>query len=232
VRPGKVARATRSLGKPLDWNEATQGPCGDLPIRDQITRAGLEMVSEWVPDSEERRLIAAGAPVQIGIMGTVHPPLWVGVGTSVVAAADPAAPEVTNQPGVPWTATWIVDAPWAHPAWSQYLVLLYDLMAAPIDGSRWAAPVLYMDGATHEVIVVVQDPAARLDPAVPLSKQQIRRLTPANHGYQFAARNNEAAQARIQGVVDDIRAQRLSPDTDYRRVWDARFADGASLRRS
>lgn len=115
--------------------------------------------------------------------------------------------------------SWIVFAPWAHPVWHSYVVLLYDLTTEIPDQP---APVLYLDGATHELMVFALDPSHPAEPPV-------HTLAPANHGYQFRADSNEAARDRVVALLEMIAAGTLSPDTDYRLSWDARFADGVSL---
>lgn len=115
--------------------------------------------------------------------------------------------------------TWIVEAGWAHPVWHSYVVYLYDL-TTEIPGLP--APVIHKDGVTHELLVYALDPAQPNDPPVHI-------LQPANHGYQFKADSNEAATARVVALLEDIEAKNLSPDTDFRRVWDAYFLEGVSL---
>ncbi|RVQ23032.1 hypothetical protein [Sinorhizobium meliloti] len=60
---------------------------------------------------------------------------------------------IPTQTGV-FSAAWIIDAPWAHPVWSQYLLALYDLTTpAPEVGT-----VVFMPGATHEFVLHALDP--------------------------------------------------------------------------
>lgn len=77
----KIPRATRDLGKPLDWDEAKHGPCGSLPIRDVRAAGGQNaMLSHWQPDAEELARLNAGAPVTLWVYGEVHPPVSITVG--------------------------------------------------------------------------------------------------------------------------------------------------------
>lgn len=135
-------------------------------------------------------------------------------------------PEIHTEAGKPFAATWLLDAPWAHPVWSQYTLFVYDLTTPTAE-----PPIVYLNGATHEMLLFALDPAHRVDPAQPASRQKIAKLHPANAGYQFRAASDEAAVERLQQIVDAIEARRLSPDTDFRSVWDRRFADGCSLLR-
>jgi hypothetical protein len=126
--------------------------------------------------------------------------------------------------GWPFYRTWILDVPWAHPLWSQYAIFLYDL-TTEMD----TVPNIYLEGATHEFLLYALDPAHKLEPDLP---KEIHRLEPANHGYQFIAASDEAAELRIQGVVDLILVGHVSPDTDFGGQWDVLFKDGHSLKRS
>ena len=119
-----------------------------------------------------------------------------------------------------YSKQWWVYAPWAHPLWHSYLIGLADLVTP-----TKKTPKIYMQGATHEVQVFALHPDQNEGypwPPVP--------LIPANHIYQFKAENNEMAELRIEGVIAAIKQQRLSPDTDFVRVWDGVFSDGVSLR--
>lgn len=141
---------------------------------------------------------------------------------------------IPAEPGKAFGAAWLLTAPWAHPFWSQYEIALYDL-TTKIEGM--GDPILYLEGATHEVAVHALDPNHPVD-RLPRKDSEgswlgaLHRLTPANHAYQFRAESDEAATARIQGVVDAINAGTVSPDTDFIQQWDALFSDGQSLRKS
>lgn len=115
--------------------------------------------------------------------------------------------------------TWIVQAAWAHPVWHSYVFMLYDLTTYIPDQP---APAIYRPGMTHEFMVFALDPAF---PSVPPS----HLLQPANMGYQFAATSDDEASGRIMSLIADVEAMRLSPDTDWRFMWDEHFADGERL---
>jgi hypothetical protein len=54
--------------------------------------------------------------------------------------------------------SWIVEAPWAHPVWSQYFVTfchLRQLENAP-------PPIKFDRQATHEIVVAALDPSVHL----------------------------------------------------------------------
>ena len=123
-----------------------------------------------------------------------------------------------------WGMSWGIDAPWAHPFWKQYALHLYELTTA-----TEKPPTLYLPDATHEFLLYALHPSWKLEHDKPLSEQTYQHLDPPNCGYQFRADSNEAACKRVQAMVDEIVAERLSPDTDYRSRWDAAFADGYAL---
>jgi hypothetical protein len=75
---------TRYLGKPRDWRPEVDGPCGSLAIRDEITTAGAGavMASAWEPTPEELDRLNRGAKVVLWVIGNVHPPVAVSVGSA------------------------------------------------------------------------------------------------------------------------------------------------------
>lgn len=127
-------------------------------------------------------------------------------------------------------AGWIVDAPWAHPIWPQYVISVVDL-TTKVPGID--DPVFYMPDATHEVQVWALDPDYPITEFKLLPKPTaIHRLTPGNHIYQFKVDDDAAAEARIQKIVDAIERKEISPDTDFTYQWDFLFRDGVTLKRS
>jgi hypothetical protein len=79
--PTRIPGKTRTLGVDQSYYP--------LHIRDDKIDCGPPlgkqpvMVSEWQPSAEEREAIAAGAPIRLMILGTVHPPVMVVVGEHV-----------------------------------------------------------------------------------------------------------------------------------------------------
>ncbi len=123
-----------------------------------------------------------------------------------------------------WGTSWGIDAPWAHLAWSQYVLYLYDLQT-----DIGVAPKLHLPDASHEMLLYAVNPDTPIERDKPLSAQKYALLHPGNYGYQFKAADDAAALARIQAIVDEIVAQRLSPDTDFRSHWNAMFSDAFPL---
>lgn len=101
-------------------------------------------------------------------------------------------------------ASWLLTAPAAHPAWSQYSLQVVSL--APFEGLPTAT--LKFPGATHELMLVVIDPKAG-----PFTEARIRAgdwpglpfLVPVNVCEQFEATDDEMrslAALCARGVVN------------------------------
>lgn len=75
---GRIRGATRVIGK-------AQGYYG-LPIRDELVDTAVTgpstpmMVTAWMPTPDELAALNAGAPIHLKVLGTVHPPVMLGVG--------------------------------------------------------------------------------------------------------------------------------------------------------
>jgi hypothetical protein len=76
MKPVKIDGCTRELGKPHGWDDETHGPCGSLPIRDEIGGGDIpRMVSFWRPSEAELKLLNEGALVLLYVVGRTHPPV-------------------------------------------------------------------------------------------------------------------------------------------------------------
>lgn len=116
--------------------------------------------------------------------------------------------------------SWIVDAPWAHPAWSQYLITACHLR----DVEGLPRPIKFDDRATHEVIVAALDPRILLTPENSSRVEtHLGAVVPLNFVGQWRAKSDEEAAGNIKGVVNQIVRGNLSPDTDFRQMWAAMF---------
>lgn len=80
MQPGKIDGATRSLGAPPDWDAHAHGECAALWIRDAVLNDVNVLQSAWTPSDEERRAIAAGAPIIFTVWSPSHPPVSIDVG--------------------------------------------------------------------------------------------------------------------------------------------------------
>jgi hypothetical protein len=74
---GTIEGVTRIIGK-------SQGYLG-LPLRDELINCTVggqgtpAMVTAWQPTPDELARLNAGASVHLRVLGTVHPPVMVGV---------------------------------------------------------------------------------------------------------------------------------------------------------
>lgn len=76
----RIQGATRVFGAPVDWDEAKQGPCGALAIRDELIDGVRFMASAWELSPDEIAALQAGAPLILRIAGTNHPVVSLCVG--------------------------------------------------------------------------------------------------------------------------------------------------------
>lgn len=86
MKPTLTRNAQFNFEKPKNWDANRHGSCGDLQVRvEPFAKETLEFFSTWKPSDEERKLIAEGGVIEIGICGRGQPPMQVGV----VAPVDP-----------------------------------------------------------------------------------------------------------------------------------------------
>jgi hypothetical protein len=134
--------------------------------------------------------------------------------------------EVAKRSDIPkdWAATvqiWLIEAPWAHPMWHSYILSLIHLR--PIEGVK--PPVIHLKGATHEMMLWALDPQADRRPLMDGTAIRMPFLSPANFAAQLTARTDEDACIRVRNAVQRIADGKLSPDTDYLRLWIRLFGD-------
>lgn len=89
MRPVHIKDANADFAKPRDWDEATMGPCGSLPIRREVigtpgTGCYVSHKSNWLPNAEELAILNAGGAVELECCG-VQP----AVSVAAVECADP-----------------------------------------------------------------------------------------------------------------------------------------------
>jgi hypothetical protein len=124
--------------------------------------------------------------------------------------------EAVPVPDLPMAAetvcTWLLTAPHAHPAWSQYMLGVVRLRDVP----GFPPPKREFDGATHELFVVALNPEHG-----PMTAERIGRLqvgggvpylTPVNIAHQIEGTDEEAlhlAEMAATGVVHGV----LPPET-------------------
>jgi hypothetical protein len=118
-------------------------------------------------------------------------------------------------------AAWIVEAPWAHPAWHSYSVVLVHLRPLPHARER---TLVHLDGATHELWVYALDPTKDRNKML-IGKERGFWLQPINFAAQFIETSDDLALARVRAAVQEICDGDLCPDTDFIRDWARRFGD-------
>lgn len=122
--------------------------------------------------------------------------------------------------------TWIVTASWAHPIWSQYAALLFDLKTEP--GSPEQPYKLKSDYNYEFHLYALAPDATEVEDAdaivdITTVKDNMKLLQPANFAYQFYCPSDEQAQRWIQSLIDLVKAVKLNPDTDATRAWNEIF---------
>lgn len=68
MEPSKLLNATRTVAE-------TQNEFSNLDIMDALVDGNNCMFSVWEPSEEELRLLNEGGKIQLGVMGTVMPPV-------------------------------------------------------------------------------------------------------------------------------------------------------------
>jgi len=74
MTPGNIKNATRALGKPEGWDDAKNGECHVLYVREVMGGPPM-MQSAWYPSPEELERIARGEPIILTVWGRGHPPV-------------------------------------------------------------------------------------------------------------------------------------------------------------
>jgi hypothetical protein len=78
MRPAPIQGKNANFGKPRDWNEKRDGPCGVLPVRVEQNGIYNNHCSNWKPDAEELALLCKGGVVELCCVG-IQPPVSVSV---------------------------------------------------------------------------------------------------------------------------------------------------------
>lgn len=117
---------------------------------------------------------------------------------------------------------WLIEAPWAHPVWHSYSLVLVHLR--PMPGNP-GDTVFYLDGATHELWLFAVDPKKDRNPMISTGLIDHCWMPPMNFGAQFIELDDDLAMIRISYAVQAICDGKLSPDTDYTHQWIELFGD-------
>lgn len=119
-------------------------------------------------------------------------------------------------------ASWLVEAPWAHPMWSRYW--LYGCHLRPIIRDGEPIPTkIYVQGATHELWLYAVDPDDPPDQTI--ERGTPHYLTPMNFGAQLILPSDAAFALVLETTAKDILEGRMNPDTDACQQWVQRFGD-------
>lgn len=80
----RIKGATKVFTKPWNWDESTDGSCGDLWVREDNHGRFDQMNFAYRPTPEELAILNAGGVLEVHIISGVMPP----VGVSVVSDTD------------------------------------------------------------------------------------------------------------------------------------------------
>lgn len=125
-------------------------------------------------------------------------------------------------------AHWVIEAPWAHPVWHSYSLILLHLR--PLATKR--ETLFYKDGATHELILHAMDPDADREAIITGTRDFGKAwLLPTNFSAQFIEVRDELAMSRVRESAVAICNHHLSPDTDFIREWAFLYGDNTMIDR-
>lgn len=113
-------------------------------------------------------------------------------------------------------ASWVIFAPWAHPFWHSYQLVLVHLR--PMNDGR--PTKMYLPDATHEMWLEAINPEWKLN-----LLEHPATLRPTNFAAQWVESSDDSAREKIAKCVREICNGTLSPDTDFTQAWIARFND-------
>jgi hypothetical protein len=110
---------------------------------------------------------------------------------------------------------WLIEAPFALPAWNYHVASLVHLRDMP--GS--APAVIRLPGATHELMMWALDPRFEdeIDPTDVNSMRHV--LQPFDFEEQFKAQADERALEVVRFAIQKCVDGELVPDTDGRAGW-------------
>jgi hypothetical protein len=127
-------------------------------------------------------------------------------------------------------AGWLIEAPWAHPIWHSYALILVHLRPLTDFAKE---PKWYLEGASHEMWLYALDPALDRERALSDIKVFAKGwMTPKNFAAQLKLESDHAAieTIKVRGIQPILHGA-LSPDSDYMRVWASIFGDNMLLDR-
>lgn len=91
MRPTVTREATHNFQAPKNWEPDSDGQCGDLQVRMETfgPRNVIELFSTWKPSDEERKLIAEGGVIEVGVCSNNQPVMQ-------LCVVSPVPPELIN----------------------------------------------------------------------------------------------------------------------------------------
>lgn len=122
-------------------------------------------------------------------------------------------------------ATWLIDAPLAHPAWRWHCIYLVHLRELP--GQQ--AATLKTPESTHEVGVFA---LADIDDTAYVPDlddvKSWKFLTPPDAVVQVENLDDKQALDMLEVVIASVAKGELVPDSDHRRLWEQALSQVAA----
>lgn len=124
---------------------------------------------------------------------------------------------------------WVVECPWANPAWHSYALILVQLRDREIDG------LTSRPRGSHELWLYALDP--RVEGETGGTREKLLDfgtlgvngatgvMMPMHFAAQIEELSDESAVARIENAVVLICNGELSPDADFQQQWVDLFGD-------
>ena len=86
LKPIKTKICNFEFGVPANWDSDVRGECIPLPVyRDKSSSTNY---SFWELTDEDRKRIADGAHIILGVVGNGHPPVSINVSNEVIKEKD------------------------------------------------------------------------------------------------------------------------------------------------
>jgi len=82
LKPIKTKICNHEFGAPFNWDASVRGECIPLPVYHD--KGNSTFYSYWELTDEERKRIADGAHIILGVVGNGHPPVSVNVSNEVI----------------------------------------------------------------------------------------------------------------------------------------------------
>jgi hypothetical protein len=110
--------------------------------------------------------------------------------------------------------SWLLECPFAHPVWSQWVLSLVHLRA--LEGLPVAV------GSGHSLAIFAVDPCYELGPEAGVTPRSLMSPPVVVDFATFGA-NDVRAVERVEALIEATMRRELSPDDDYQRRWEIRL---------